>query len=135
MSQQKKEPLIVTSSLSRVYRVGGSEVHALRAVDLEVREGEFLAVVGVSGSGVWAENRSAVLMMRDMAHLSLKLVGGIRVGRDAIVRADRGCLRSADNLCGVSPVPFIPLSKLCDGDYKQHYGNSAVFEFLPRRGI
>jgi putative ABC transport system ATP-binding protein len=50
-SQQAEEPLIVTSSLSRVYRVGGSEVHALRAVDLEVREGEFLAVVGVSGSG------------------------------------------------------------------------------------
>lgn len=37
--------------LSKVYRVGGIEVHALRDFDLSVRRGEFVAVMGPSGSG------------------------------------------------------------------------------------
>ena len=42
---------IVIRQLTRHYRVGGEDVHALRGVDLDVRRGEFLGVVGVSGSG------------------------------------------------------------------------------------
>jgi putative ABC transport system ATP-binding protein len=34
-----------------VYRDHGREVHACRNVDLEVREGEFLGILGPSGSG------------------------------------------------------------------------------------
>jgi putative ABC transport system ATP-binding protein len=45
------EPLVLTRGLTRVYRVGPSEVRALDGVDLEIARGEFLAVVGVSGSG------------------------------------------------------------------------------------
>jgi putative ABC transport system ATP-binding protein len=37
--------------LTRVYHVGGTEVHALRGVDLEVAAGDFVGLVGVSGSG------------------------------------------------------------------------------------
>ncbi|MEJ7930220.1 ABC transporter ATP-binding protein [Ramlibacter sp. AN1015] len=37
--------------VSRVYRHGGIEVHALDQVDLEIRRGEFAALVGPSGSG------------------------------------------------------------------------------------
>jgi putative ABC transport system ATP-binding protein len=35
----------------RTYLVGDSEVHALKAVNLDIEKGDFLAVVGPSGSG------------------------------------------------------------------------------------
>ncbi len=37
--------------VSKVYRTEMVETHALRALDLDVREGEFVAVTGPSGSG------------------------------------------------------------------------------------
>ena len=37
--------------IAKVYRTELVETHALRALDLEVREGEFVAVTGPSGSG------------------------------------------------------------------------------------
>jgi putative ABC transport system ATP-binding protein len=43
--------MIVLADLWRTYHVGDSDVHALRAVDLEIREGDYLAVMGPSGSG------------------------------------------------------------------------------------
>ena len=43
--------VISIRDLRKVFQVGEVDVPALRGVDLEVREGEFLAVVGPSGSG------------------------------------------------------------------------------------
>ncbi|RPI49407.1 MAG: ATP-binding cassette domain-containing protein, partial [Chloroflexi bacterium] len=37
--------------LSRTYRVGEATVEALRGLDLEVPQGQFVALVGPSGSG------------------------------------------------------------------------------------
>ena len=37
--------------LTKIYRMGEAEVHALRGVDLEVRTGEFIVLLGPSGSG------------------------------------------------------------------------------------
>lgn len=45
------EPLVRTRSLGHVYRTEHSEVVALQNLDLELGEGETLAVVGPSGSG------------------------------------------------------------------------------------
>jgi macrolide transport system ATP-binding/permease protein len=44
-------PLIELHGLSRRYVVGGQELYALRDVDLEIRAGEMVALMGASGSG------------------------------------------------------------------------------------
>jgi ABC-type lipoprotein export system ATPase subunit len=43
--------MLCASGLSRVYHLAGQEIRALDAVDLTVREGEYLRIVGASGSG------------------------------------------------------------------------------------
>jgi putative ABC transport system ATP-binding protein len=43
--------LIHTESLTKTYDLGEQEVHALRGVDLRIERGEFVAVMGSSGSG------------------------------------------------------------------------------------
>jgi putative ABC transport system ATP-binding protein len=43
--------LIHTRDLVKLYRMGGSEVHALDGVSVDIGEGEFVAVMGPSGSG------------------------------------------------------------------------------------
>ena len=58
--------LIEVRELAREYRVGPSTVRALDGLDIDVAEGEFLAVLGVSGSG-----KSTLL----------HLVGGLGLGR------------------------------------------------------
>lgn len=44
-------PILRTQSLSRTYGDGPAAVHALRAIDLEVGEGELIVLLGPSGSG------------------------------------------------------------------------------------
>lgn len=44
-------PIIQVRKLTKSYRVGDIDVHALRGVDLDAQKGEFIAVVGSSGSG------------------------------------------------------------------------------------
>ena len=44
-------PLIRLLRVTKVYGTGAAAVHALRGVDLDIDEGEFVAVMGASGSG------------------------------------------------------------------------------------
>jgi len=43
--------MIHTENLSKTYRMGDVEVQALRDVNLEIQDGEFIAIIGPSGSG------------------------------------------------------------------------------------
>ncbi len=45
------EPLIQVQDLVKVYSLGEVEVHALRSISVSVDRGEFVAIMGASGSG------------------------------------------------------------------------------------
>jgi putative ABC transport system ATP-binding protein len=44
-------PLVRFQRISKVYRMGEVQVHALRGIDFEIRRGEMVAIMGPSGSG------------------------------------------------------------------------------------
>lgn len=43
--------MIRTEHLTKIYRMGDAEVYALHDVNLEITDGEFVAIIGPSGSG------------------------------------------------------------------------------------
>ncbi len=47
----KTNSLIILDKISKIYKMGDIELKALDNVNLEVREGEFLGIMGASGSG------------------------------------------------------------------------------------
>lgn len=48
---EDKMKILTTTSLKKIYGTGDTAVHALAGVDLEIENGEFVAIVGTSGSG------------------------------------------------------------------------------------
>src|ERR1039458_1576851 len=48
---KEMKTLISVKNLEKIYTMGDMKVFALRGIDLEVQEGEFVAIMGTSGSG------------------------------------------------------------------------------------
>ena len=72
-----KHVALAARGLTKVYKTGEVEVHALRGVDLDLYTGEFVVLLGASGSG-----KSTLL----------NIIGGLDVPTD-------GALRQLEDLC------------------------------------
>ncbi len=51
MKKQNKNPIVKIDDVSKIYTMGEVEVPALQNINLEIYEGEFVAIIGSSGSG------------------------------------------------------------------------------------
>ena len=85
-------PIIETLGLTKVYGTNGAAVHALRGVDLSVQPGEFVALVGPSGSGT--STLMAILGCLDLPTagsytLDGHAVQGLRGGELARIRNEK----------------------------------------------
>jgi putative ABC transport system ATP-binding protein len=83
------DPIIEFDKVVRTYGKGQAEVHALAGVDLQVREGEFVAVMGPSGSG--KSTAMNILGCLDLPTRGTYKFRGVDVG--ALSRQQRALLR------------------------------------------
>src|SRR3972149_1521760 len=51
MLENSSDNIIKTTDITKVYRIGTIKVNALRGINLEIRRGDFAAIMGPSGSG------------------------------------------------------------------------------------
>ncbi|MFW6010553.1 MAG: ABC transporter ATP-binding protein [Gemmatimonadota bacterium] len=77
------EALIRVRGVTKVYRQGTLEVHALRGADLDLAEGEFTAMAGPSGSG-----KTTLLNM--IGALDRPTDGSVEVAGQDVTSLDRG---------------------------------------------
>jgi len=69
--------IVELTDLSKVYQMGEGEIHALNHIDLEIKEGEFIAILGPSGSG-----KTTLLNM--LGGLDTPATGALKIGGEDI---------------------------------------------------
>jgi putative ABC transport system ATP-binding protein len=84
------KPLIETVKISKVYRMGDVEVHALREVSFVLQEGESVAVMGASGSG-------KSTLMNIVGCLDRPTSGTYHLGGEEVSQLDRDALARLRN--------------------------------------
>ncbi len=77
----KSEPFVICHNLVKIYKVADLEVVALHGLDLKVRKGEMMALVGASGSG-----KSTLLNI--IGGLDSPNAGEVRVGDHELLSMD-----------------------------------------------
>ena len=75
------EPIVKTTALEKYYKTGTQLVKALDGVDFEVKEREFVAIIGKSGSG-----KTTLLHM--LGGLDTPTSGSVTVGGTALETLD-----------------------------------------------
>ena len=83
------EPLLELRKVTKVYGTGAAAVHALRGIDLRINRGEFVAVMGASGSG--KSTCMGILGCLDTPTAGRYLFRGVDVG--SLSRDQRALLR------------------------------------------
>jgi putative ABC transport system ATP-binding protein len=78
-------PVLTATALTKVYRMGEVDVHALRGIDLELRRGELMVLLGPSGSG-----KSTLLNI--LGGLDVPTSGTVRYGAMDLSGADERTL-------------------------------------------
>jgi putative ABC transport system ATP-binding protein len=82
-------PLIALERVTKIYGAGQAAVHALRGIDLDVIQGEFVAIMGPSGSG--KSTAMNILGCLDVPTGGTYRFGGVDVG--SLTRNQRALLR------------------------------------------
>ena len=98
-------PIIHTQALTKTFGSDGAAVHALRGIDLTIREGEFVALIGPSGSG--KSTLMAILGCLD-SPIDRHLLARRRAGRGPVgprARARSATRRSASSSSSTTCCP------------------------------
>ncbi|MCC5805143.1 MAG: ABC transporter ATP-binding protein [Opitutales bacterium] len=90
MTERTEETVVALEGVHKTYGSGGSQVAALRGVDLTIRRGEMVAVMGPSGSG--KSTLMNILGCLDRPGPGRYLLDGVDVGR--LSRDKRADLRN-----------------------------------------
>ena len=86
-TSQDQPPYIVCEDLFKIYKISNLEVVALRGLDLTVRQGELMAIVGASGSG--KSTLLNILAGLDQPSAGRAFVGG----RDLLTMSERDMVK------------------------------------------
>lgn len=78
-------PLVTVRQLRKIYRRGGEQIDVLQGVDLDIAQGEFLALMGPSGSG-------KTTLLNLLGGLDGPTGGSIEVGGERIDELSSGAL-------------------------------------------